>query len=166
LLEECSDRLIQFGGHARAAGFTLEARHIESFRTAFIAAARDGRSAAAPERILAADGRLQLQSVGPALADLVARFEPTGEGNPPPTFVSRVSVLRIEDTSNGHLRMRLRDGTGIRKAVAFRPGFPSPAEGSQIEVLYEVSRRYRDDAQQIELVVRDVAQPGHLSSTV
>jgi hypothetical protein len=96
----------------------------------------------------------------------VARFEPTGEGNPPPTFVSRVSVLRIEDTSNGHLRMRLRDGTGIRKAVAFRPAFPSPAEGSQIEVLYEVSRRYRDDAQQIELVVRDVAQPGHLSSTV
>src|SRR2546423_1058609 len=123
------------------AGFTLEACNIEGFRQSFIAAARDRGTEAPPERVLAADGRIQLQSIGPALADLVARFEPTGEGNPPPTFVSRATVLRTEETSNGHVRLRLKDQTAIRKAIAFRPSFPAPPEGAQVDLLYEVSRR-------------------------
>ena len=122
---------MQFGGHPRAAGFTLETTKIERFRNLFSTAALAQAAGARPERRMPVDARLRLQSITPRLVDLVEQFQPIGEGNPTPTFVSRATLLSREPVGDGPLRLRLDDGQGIRRAIWFKPG-ELPADGSQI----------------------------------
>src|SRR5439155_5877070 len=131
--------LIQFGGHARAAGFSMRSEYIDSFRRSFVEAVRVLGAEAAPESILPADAVLRLSSVGPRLTHLTAQFEPTGAANSLPTFVSRdLRVLAADTVRGGHMQLRLHQGTAIRRAIAFRPQFDRPEPGSHIDVLYTV----------------------------
>ncbi|MBM2809627.1 MAG: single-stranded-DNA-specific exonuclease RecJ, partial [Chloroflexi bacterium] len=102
VLEYCGESLIQFGGHERAAGFSLRSCDIEEFRSAFQTAVRVMRGEQVPARVVRTDGILKLESVGSRLADLLDRLEPTGAGNPRPTFVSRgLLVSSAQETAGG-----------------------------------------------------------------
>lgn len=155
ILDACAGALLQYGGHPRAAGFTLQASEMERFRSAFIQGAR----ATAPPstgvrgvRPRAVDAALRLGSIGPALAGLVEEFEPAGEGNPPPVFMSRAVLVSHEPIGEGPMRLRLADGGAVRRAVMFIPG-PLPADGTRVDVCYEVRRNVWQGDQRIDLVV-------------
>src|SRR5205807_6978236 len=64
VLEQCATTLIQFGGHERAAGFSLLSGSITSFSRAFATAVREMQGEMLPTRELVADGVLMLPSVG------------------------------------------------------------------------------------------------------
>ncbi|MBM2812168.1 MAG: recJ, partial [Chloroflexi bacterium] len=103
------------------------------------------------------DGILKLESVGSRLADLLDRLEPTGAGNPRPTFVSRgLLVSSAQQTAGGHLRMELVQGTAIQRGIAFRPEFQIPARGTRVDVLYEVERSVWNGEERVELIVRQM----------
>jgi single-stranded-DNA-specific exonuclease len=156
VLEQCADALIQFGGHERAAGFSIYARDIERFRAAFGAAVRASRGNALPARVFEADGVLMLSSVGDRLVELVHRFEPVGAGNANPTFVARsVLVREARLISGGHFQMTLAQGWAVRRAVAFRPEFSLPAPGSKIDILFEVERSSWQGVSRVDIIVRD-----------
>lgn len=157
ILEACGSCLIQYGGHARAAGFSLRSGDIPAFRLAFQQSVRVANGGRTPERILRADAGLRLSSIGPRVADLLDRFEPVGAGNPRPTFVSRgLVVLGCQERNGGHLRLRLAQGKAVCQGIVFRPSFPAPEPGSRVDVLYEVGRSYWDGAQRVELIIRDL----------
>lgn len=157
VLGEASAHLIQFGGHPRAAGFTMKTDEIEAFRASFQAVARALRGAARPERTVLADAQIRLGSVGHRLAVLTDRFEPTGAGNPPPTFISRgVTVRGVEPRPGGHLQLRLGQGGAVRRAIAFSPAFPAPEPGARLDILYEVQRTAWNDAESVDMIIRDV----------
>jgi len=103
-----------------------------------------------------ADAPIRLSSVGWRLADLVARFEPTGAGNPNPVFVSRNVTVRAVDQADTHLRLMLGQGAAVRRAVAFRAEFEPPEPDTEIDALYEVERSFWGDGARIDLVLRDV----------
>lgn len=112
------------GGHAMAAGITLQASQIEELER-FWAARFDG----AVEEALARDGLKIDAAVGIAglNADLVGRLAqvaPFGQGNPEPRFVvPAVRVAHAATMGRGHLRLRLADAGGrSADAVAFRSG--------------------------------------------
>jgi single-stranded-DNA-specific exonuclease len=157
-LETCASLLDRFGGHPRAAGFTLPTSAIDRFRDAFRAAvlAQAGRL---PDPVRLADAPIMLSSVGWRLADLVERFEPTGAGNPNPTFVSRgVLVRRVEGADGGRLRLSMAQGGAVRNGRAFRREFEAPAAGDRVDVLYEVERTVWEDQARLDLVVRDIRE--------
>jgi len=160
-LEECATDLVQFGGHERAAGFSLHSSSIDAFRRAFVAAVeRRGATSAEgkePEPAYDADCALRLESVGNRLAALVERFEPIGAANPGPTFISRnVHVRSADYVRGGHIKMRLAQGMARRKGIAFRPTFEPPARGSVVDLLYTVERSVWAGEERVELFVRDV----------
>lgn len=160
-LEACGAHLIQFGGHERAAGFSLRSEHINAFRIAFGAAVRSLRGDVAPERLLPVDGGLRLTSVGRRLAELVERFEPLGAGNPSPTFVSRgVTIRAAERVNGGHFRLRVAQGTALCRAMAFRPTFDLPQPGAAVDVVYEVGRSVWEGEERVEILIRDLRPAG------
>jgi single-stranded-DNA-specific exonuclease len=115
--------LINGGGHAMAAGFTVAADRIEALRRYLAGRLGDGldRDRLVPE--LVADGVL---SLGAATTDLVRQIEalaPFGAANPEPRFVfAPVRVLHAEPVGDGHLRCTLADplGPARLRAIAFR----------------------------------------------
>ncbi|WP_144292795.1 single-stranded-DNA-specific exonuclease RecJ [Rhodoligotrophos appendicifer] len=113
--------VVKGGGHAMAAGLTLESRRIEEF-AAFMsdALARNNEPAAAPELVI--DGALSSAAAKPDLIELLERAGPFGAGNPAPVFAFPAHFFSYADLAGkDHVRCTLKASDGFSlKAVAFR----------------------------------------------
>jgi single-stranded-DNA-specific exonuclease len=144
LLRAESGLLTDFGGHRKAAGFTLD----EARRAEFISSAEQychehfaGR--VGTESRTMADAELQLSAFDTGLA----RLGPFGEGNPHPAFVARRERLGWNGTD---WRARSRPDLGLRPA---RPE-TVVADGVDVDLLYTI-----DDAGQPVIVDSRPAGP-------
>jgi len=112
--------LINGGGHAMAAGFTVAADKLPALE-AFLA---DRLAAAVVDRnpSLAIDGALGPAAATPELAAEIARLGPFGSGNREPRFaVPAARVVRADPVGADHVRCVLAGGDGARlDAIAFR----------------------------------------------
>jgi single-stranded-DNA-specific exonuclease len=115
--------LVNGGGHAMAAGMTVDEDKIPELKTFLTERLNDDPSGVgipAPE--LKLDGAL---SISGATRDLVASLEraaPFGSGNPEPRFVlPHMAVAKADLVGENHVRCFLSDaGRGRLKAIAFR----------------------------------------------
>jgi single-stranded-DNA-specific exonuclease len=121
-LAACAAHLLEFGGHAAAAGLRVEASRLDAFHAAFEAHARAALTA---EHLVP---RLRIDLDLPALADvsrlhaLVEHFAPFGPGNARPVFSARglqlVGYPRV--VGEDHVRLRVsREGRWL-DAIGFR----------------------------------------------
>jgi single-stranded-DNA-specific exonuclease len=115
--------LINGGGHAMAAGFTVGADKLAAFRD-FLAArigAEIGSAGLVPQLVI--DGAVAPAAATGAFLALVERLAPFGAGNPEPRFaVPAARILYAEPVGGQHVRCTVGDGVGsVRlKAIAFR----------------------------------------------
>ncbi len=113
--------LINGGGHAMAAGFTVAAERVADlagFLNERVASAAGGPIVP----LLEIDGAIAGAAATPELAQMVGRLAPFGSGNPEPRFaVTDLRVVRGEVVGEGHVRLLLAGNSGARlKAIAFR----------------------------------------------
>jgi single-stranded-DNA-specific exonuclease len=159
-LAACSEQLVRYGGHAAAAGMTVENTRIDELAERFaaaVAAARDEALHAAP---LELDAEIGLGDVDEKLAREIASLAPFGPGNAAPAIGARRALVRdsrrVGDGS--HLKMQLECASTGRacSAIAFRMGDRDPGVGATIDVLFqpEIST-YRGESR-VELKVRDL----------
>jgi single-stranded-DNA-specific exonuclease len=115
--------LINGGGHAMAAGFTVSESNLEALRD-FLAARADsaaGANGLVPE--LGLDGALMPAGATPEFVALLERLAPFGSGNAEPRFAfPSLVVHRAEAVGQGHVRAILGEAAGPQrlKAIAFR----------------------------------------------
>ncbi len=113
--------LMNGGGHAMAAGFTLMADKLDAF-AAFMqdqVATQLKGEALAPT--LSLDGALSVSAVTPAFVEELACVGPFGAGNDEPRFaVVDARVVKADIVGSGHVRCILSSASGGRlKAIAF-----------------------------------------------
>ena len=101
------DVLLRFGGHAMAAGCTLEEENLATFEEALQQVAAEWLDAATLQRRLETDGPLLAEYCRPELADTLAR-EVWGQGFAPPTFSENIEVLSQRLVGEKHLALKLR----------------------------------------------------------
>ena len=115
--------LINGGGHAMAAGFTVEAPKCDALR-GFLADQIDrALGGEAPTPSLGLDGALEVAAVTPDLLAMLERLGPYGAGNARPRFaVAQARIVNAQPVGTDHVRCILTgpDGTGRLKAIAFR----------------------------------------------
>jgi len=99
--------LLRFGGHAMAAGCTLEEDNLATFEEALQQVAQEWLDEATLQRRLETDGPLPPEYRRPELADTLAR-EVWGQGFAPPTFSEEVEVLGQRLVGEKHLALKLR----------------------------------------------------------
>ncbi len=99
--------LLRFGGHAMAAGCTLEEDNLAIFEEALQQVAQEWLDEATLQRRLETDGPLLPEYRRPELADTLAR-EVWGQGFAPPTFSEEVEVLGQRLVGEKHLALKLR----------------------------------------------------------
>ncbi len=99
--------LLRFGGHAMAAGCTLEEDNLATFEEALQQVAQEWLDEATLQRRLETDGPLPPEYRRPELADTLAR-EVWGQGFAPPTFSEPVEVVGQRLVGEKHLALKLR----------------------------------------------------------
>jgi len=153
------------GGHAMAAGFSLQRRKQEKL-VAFLRGRLAGAVAqAGSERTLAIDGALSAGGASKDLMDQLDRAGPYGPGHPEPRFVFPAHRLsRVRAIKETHLRCTLRAQDGARlEACAFRIGDTPLAkllldcEGQPVHVAGHLRRAFWQGRESIELLIEDAA---------
>jgi len=106
------------GGHAAAAGFTLDADKEEAFRDFLEQAARSQLDGRPPAREVMVDAELDAGGATMKLVNLMGALEPFGQGNPEPTLVLRGGRLKSAVIMGGgaHLRGTLATSAGTTLA--------------------------------------------------
>jgi single-stranded-DNA-specific exonuclease len=99
--------LLRFGGHAMAAGCTVDREHFETFERALAQVAAEWLDAAALMRRLDTDGPLAPEYLRVDLVDTLHR-EVWGQGFAPPTFSEEVEVISQRLVGEKHLALKLR----------------------------------------------------------
>src|SRR6516164_6522412 len=117
--------LINGGGHAMAAGFTVAAENLDELRKFLAERLGDGLSGERLMPELRIDGTLSLAAAQCDLIDHITKLAPFGAANPEPRFVfPAMRILHAEPVGSAHLRCTLADplDTARLRAIAFRVG--------------------------------------------
>ncbi len=112
----------RFGGHAMAAGLSIEARQLDAFRCAFAGALDEALGGELPERRLETDGSLAPEELNLETAWALRYGGPWGQGFPEPCFEGEFRILQSRELRGGHLRLELAAGEGrgtSLSAIAF-----------------------------------------------
>lgn len=124
-MSACRDLFVRFGGHAQAAGLTIEKKNVAEFKRRLTQAIMQQSE---PEAFIPTeeyDLELELSDMTEELVQAFSAMQPTGFGNPAPVFCVRgvhSTDVRAIGKENAHLRMRLSSGGEMRNAIGFRMG--------------------------------------------
>ena len=146
--------LLRFGGHAMAAGCTLDEAAFPTFDAAFQAVAAEWLDAAALTRTLRTDGPLAVQWFNPETAQLLDA-QVWGQGFEAPVFCDEVEVLQQRLVGDKHLKLRVRHQGALRDAIWFGHAEPVP---ERVRLAWRLSLDEWQGRQRVQMVV-ETAQP-------
>jgi single-stranded-DNA-specific exonuclease len=150
--------LIQkFGGHAMAAGLSLEEKNLERFRAAFDNVAQELLNDDLLSAVVYSDGELPSQLISIEFSDYLSSCGPWGQAFPEPIFDN---VFHCEDyivLAGKHLKMTLNDLKSDDKyeAIYFN-GVTGPEPYGLIRVAFELGVNSWKDRRTLQLVVRTI----------
>lgn len=165
-LDECHDLFARHGGHAAAAGFTMDASRVDELRRRINAIAVRDCPANGWQRAIRADAEMALRDLNWKAFDELEQLEPHGMGNPKPTFVARgarvVNVYRMGkvegDQSPPHLKLRLSDDRRVVwDAVAWRMGdrINELPAGATLDIAFQFDANEWNGEKRLQLELRD-----------
>jgi single-stranded-DNA-specific exonuclease len=167
-LDAVSGRLLRYGGHSRAAGFTVKTGDLPELKAelvAFADASLRERDGLRPTLWIDAETTLEELSWG-AHGQLV-RLEPTGYDNPTPRLLCRdVRVRDVRTVGNGkHLRMIVDHDaqSTVLDAVAFQQGaWASELQvGERVDLVFQLEANEWQGRQSLQLNVQDMRRANH-----
>lgn len=163
MLDACADLLVQHGGHAVAAGFTVRNENLEIVVERLRSSANATLGGSDPRPRLEIDAEARFADLDGALMTFIERLEPCGIGNPVPVFASReVTVVqrRAVGSDGSHLKLTLREGGRIFDAIAFRQGHLAEALPTRVDVAYQLERNLYMGVETPQLNVQDIRPSG------
>ncbi|MGQ0613408.1 MAG: single-stranded-DNA-specific exonuclease RecJ [Planctomycetaceae bacterium] len=155
-LERCNAHLLSHGGHAFAAGFTLEPRNVASFKEAFMSAVRAQEPGPSPP--LEVDAELPIDAIHAALAGEIDRFQPSGTGNEEPVFcafgVRAAGRTRLMGQAERHLGFFAAGERVSVRAIGFHMADQLPLLDAPFDLAFTL--RPRDGPEGVEILVREI----------
>jgi single-stranded-DNA-specific exonuclease len=144
-----------FGGHAMAAGLTLEADGLEPFREALGAGVEAILDGSKLNHEILTDGELGGSDLGLPLAAELEGLGPWGQRFPEPLFDGSFEVIDRRVVGGAHLKMVVRplDGGEALDAIAFNRLPDDLPAGGPVRLLYRLSVNRWSGSQSCQLVV-------------
>jgi len=166
-LDRCAAEglLVRHGGHAAAAGLTVENRKLPALtaRLSEIAAEQLAEKDLRPPLLI--DQEIALGDVDYAVLGLLQEMEPTGYANPLPRLLSRklqVRDARKVGADGAHLKLTVSDpAAGSRSgqswdAIAFRQGHWYGNLPRSVDLVYSLEENVWNGNRRLQLVVEDL----------
>ncbi len=159
-LSSCRDLLLNFGGHAHAAGLSLRPENVPAFSECFEEAIRTLMPQVPPGKVIDVHAELDFDDITPEFWNLLRRFEPFGPGNPTPVFRAR----GVRDTGysrilkGAHLQVSLKQGKKVFSGVAFGQSHSWELLSSRqpLDICYTIEESHWHSPAELKLQIRDV----------
>jgi single-stranded-DNA-specific exonuclease len=161
-IQDCSEGLIAFGGHAAAAGLKLDENHFPTFARQFEERCRSGLSPEQLQKQLLIDAEVPLAVLTLRVVEEVEQLEPHGIGNPRPLLLaSQVRVVgepRLVGEQKNHLQLRLVQGQTQLKAIGWNLGDKAKELGpnSMVSIVFHPSINEWNGRRDVQLELRDL----------
>ncbi len=158
-MSACRDLFVRFGGHAQAAGLTIEKKNVEAFKRRLTQAILDQSE---PEAFIPTeeyDLELEISDMTEELVKAFDSMQPTGFGNPAPVFCVRgvhTTDIRAIGKEGAHLRMRLSGSGEMRSAIGFRMGDRVRTMPEVIEAVVGLSINEWQDRRSVQCELRQI----------
>ena len=160
-MTQCSEHLIQYGGHAYAAGLNIEHDRVDDFRKAIN---RVGDEYLTEDRLVAelnVDATLTMQDITQDTFREIESLEPFGQMNKVPVFISRevrARDVKFVGRDNSHVRFRAFQGNQFRNVIGFNlaHAFQSIDGDEPIDIVYELRRNTWNGRDSIEIKLLDL----------
>jgi single-stranded-DNA-specific exonuclease len=165
-LDKCAHLLVKYGGHAAAAGFTIENKNLERFRQRLIEIARQSFGAQPLQKVIFIDAEINLKGVNYQLVKDIQDLQPFGYSNPKPRFVSRQLLIRhqtLVGKERRHLKLKLFDGKRTWDAIGFNMGlaWPSIPTSTLVDVVYTLEFNTWNGRTNLQLNLKDLKVNDH-----
>jgi len=161
-----SGLLLSGGGHAMAAGLSIDPKRIDELREHLESETKGATFELAEARVLEIDGALGPGAANGALLDLIERVGPFGSGAPEPLFaVPNVRAQGARRVGENHLAFDMvgEDGSRLR-AIAFRvadgPEGEAVTQGHQLHVAGRLRADTWRGPGKVQIEVADIAKAG------
>ena len=131
--------ILQFGGHAGAAGLTIYKQQFERFSNVLDDAVRTLADEDAFNPTIYTDGELDADEVSLSLVDEIEGLEPWGQAFTPPTFHGTFDVVSTTRVGRNreHQKFIVRNGTRHFEVIAFSHPL---VEADRIAMVYQLNR--------------------------
>lgn len=149
------------GGHPMAAGFSIETEKIDKFTKEINKYAKKFLTTEMLSRKTKIDCALDFGQINDDLLGSISQFEPTGMGNPAPTFMAE-KVVMIDGKTVGrekrHLKLKLKQDEHVFDSIFFGGGekYPKLTPGSTIDIAFQPEENVWNDNRSIQLKVKDL----------
>ena len=159
---DCSGHLIQFGGHAYAAGLSIKEDQVDVFRNTMNEV---GHRYLTEEDLIPevrVDTLLSLEEIDRSFYSRMALLEPFGAENPVPCFLSRgmkFQEVKFIGKEKNHVRFRAVQGKGRIEGVGF--GFADLFESVDpatdlFDIAYELNLNTWNGREKLEIRLLDI----------
>ncbi len=156
LLEETARRnpelILAFGGHAMAAGLTINESCFERFSGCFNDVLKSFISTDLLQDEYLTDGEITARELSYELAEAIQAAGPWGQAFPEPLFEGHFKILGRRVVGNSHLRLRLQADDQVVDAIAFNTTDENwPANLDSIHSVYRlgINDYYQDKRLQL-----------------
>ncbi len=168
-LSQFEDILIDFGGHPRAAGFSIKKHNLEILLKRIYQASHNlGVSRA--EDILFIDAEIPSSYMNPDLIKIVELLEPYGEEHRPLQFLLRDAVIEelsiMGNSEPKHVKLLIKSGSYKWPAVFWRAGERLDSDfsrGDLVDLVFRLGRNYFRNTETLQLTILDLARAGTCS---
>lgn len=156
-LDQCEDLLIQHGGHAAAAGFTVENTRLAELHGRLSEIVEEQLGEHEPRPTLLIDTVVRLNDLSDDVLAVLDQLEPYGQGNPEPVLAVRdvtIKDMRAVGKEGSHLKLMVEQNGVFREGIAFRMGSRKKDFGERVDIAFHFERNmYRGIAsQQLNIV--------------
>jgi len=163
-LRAMKEMWVEGGGHPMAAGFTIETGKIESFSNKFNQISESLLTEEILTRKLKVDLEVDFNRLNWELMAAIEKFEPTGVGNPTPSFATKeveIFDLRTVGADARHLKLVLRQNDKTFDAIAFGLGYlyPKLTLNKTIDVAYTLEENIWNNRRSLQLKIKDIRLP-------
>ncbi len=157
LMQEASTLFEKFGGHKMAIGVSFKETKFEEIKHLLNQKAKEKckNKDFIDDAIL---GILPFSEISLELFEMIKKFEPFGEANPTPKFISKnVEVLFVASVgkNNEHKRYKLKEGNRIINAIEFRSNSTIEA-GQKIDIIYTLAKNEFNNEISIDLYIEEL----------
>lgn len=144
-IENSKQHLISYGGHAQAAGFSIEESKLETFCSEINIFAEAKLKNLNFEQILEIDCELSGEQLSFNLFDEIQRFAPFGIGNQKPNFILKnvkPQLVNLVGETKNHLKFNFNTQVSTLNVIAFKMGqyFDQIKSASSVDIVFQLDR--------------------------
>jgi single-stranded-DNA-specific exonuclease len=151
----------RFGGHAMAAGLSLEERHLDAFARAFDEEVARWRDPSIPSNRVETDGELTSDEIALDTAQALRDGGPWGQAFPEPCFDGRFAIKNARVVGDKHLKMWVTTGDQSRNFDAIAFNFKGSDENAtlpegDVQLVYRLDINEYKGERRLQLLVDHV----------